>query len=163
MKNKLLYFLRVGAVWYIKGVGMWQGHCDICGKRRKTTTHHLIPRKIHKICKNENLKEMVVRACKDCHELMHPENRLIRKDQALKILANKNDRLSDGPSWRAMRLNAINTSFRKIKVNSEDMIRKINELLKMSDENFKKQALENRKKKEEKLKTKLKGGKKENE
>jgi len=137
MENKLLYLMRVGACWYIKGKGIWKGHCMICGKKRKTTAHHLFPRRIHKHIENEDLREIRVLVCDDCHKKLHPENKVFTKDEALKILSLKNSHMSDGLLWRAMKINKLKGIFQSLKIHSKDVIRDAELILEMNDDEFK--------------------------
>ena len=148
-ENNLIYLERVGACWYIKGKGIWKGHCMICGKKRKTTAHHLIPKRIHRFCNNENLKEIRLRVCDECHKKLHPENKIIREDIGLKILNKKNKKMQEGLYWREMKLNKIKSMFKKIKIRTEDLTRDTEEILNMSDEEFKDRVEEKREKKKD--------------
>ena len=47
--------------------------CYICGGNKKTTAHHLIPKRAE--CKNKLLKELRIRCCDDCNKKIHPENK----------------------------------------------------------------------------------------
>ena len=137
MENKLLYLKRVGACWHIQGIGIWKGHCMICGKKRKTTAHHLFPRRIHKNMENENLREIRVLVCDDCHKKLHPENKVFSKDEAIKILSKKNNNMSEGLLWRSMKLNKLKGMFYSLKTHSKDVIRDADLILDMNDDEFK--------------------------
>ncbi len=77
---KELSIKKIRKIFYIKGKGLWKGHCSICGKRRKVTAHHLIPRRIKKLCTNKALKELRISICKKCEDELHPENLLINEN-----------------------------------------------------------------------------------
>jgi len=115
MKNKLLYLLRVGACWYIKGAGLWKGHCYICGKKRKTTAHHLFPKRIHKYMKNENLREIRIQVCETCDKKLHPENKVFNKEEALMILNRQSNKHCKKAGERAQKLDCIRGKFSHFK------------------------------------------------
>jgi len=81
---KKLSIKKIGGIFYIKGKGLWKGHCSICGKRRKVTAHHLIPRRAKKICSNKALRELRISICKKCEDEIHPENLLINESPIIK-------------------------------------------------------------------------------
>ncbi len=80
---KKLTIKKIGMIFYIKGKGLWKGHCSICGKRRKVTAHHLIPRRVQKLCTNKALKELRISVCKKCEDELHPENLLINESHII--------------------------------------------------------------------------------
>lgn len=49
--------------------------CPICGLEKKTSTHHIIHKRLD--CENKALKELRLRMCEDCHDLIHPEGKLV--------------------------------------------------------------------------------------
>ena len=57
---------------YLKSTRIRKNHCDICNKRRKTTAHHLIPKRTKSI--NKELSQIRIRICNKCDKLIHPEN-----------------------------------------------------------------------------------------
>ena len=74
-----IYFKRVknGAtsstgIIYLQSTKIKKGHCDVCGKRRKTTAHHVIPKRTKSI--NKELSQLRIRVCSKCDDLIHPEN-----------------------------------------------------------------------------------------
>ena len=129
MENKLLYLLRVGACWYVKGVGLWRGYCSICGKERKTTAHHLIPRRVHHICKNENLKEIRISVCEDCDKLLHPENKIIREDEALIMLQKRANKYNKRANERAQKLEVVRSKFTSLKSQIYNITNEIDKIL----------------------------------
>ncbi len=82
---KNLSVKKVKGVYYVKGKGLWKGYCSICGKKRKVTAHHLIPKRIHSICTNKFLKELRISICKKCEDQLHPENLLINESDIIKM------------------------------------------------------------------------------
>lgn len=81
---KELSIKKIRKIFYIKGRGLWKGHCSICGKRRKVTAHHLIPRRVQKLCFNKSLRELRISICKKCEDEIHPENLLINENPIIK-------------------------------------------------------------------------------
>jgi len=75
--------------FYLRFTDIKKNHCDVCGKRRKTTGHHLIPQRI----KSENwkLSNLKIRACKKCNKELHPEN---LKIEGIKIIERQNRRIN---------------------------------------------------------------------
>lgn len=49
--------------------------CPICMERPIEDSHHLIPRRLK--TKNPLLTELRMKICKECHEKIHPESKLI--------------------------------------------------------------------------------------
>ena len=51
--------------------------CELCGRERETTSHHLIPKQIHskKWCKKsfskDEMKQRRANLCRDCHSCIH--------------------------------------------------------------------------------------------
>ncbi len=76
-KNKEgLYLLRRqsgrSGIIYLKSTKIRKNHCDVCGKRRNTTAHHIIPRRLKSI--NTELSNIRIRVCSECESKIHPEN-----------------------------------------------------------------------------------------
>lgn len=57
---------------YLKSMRIKKNHCDVCGKRRKTTGHHIIPKRVKSI--NKELSQIRIRVCNECEKKIHPEN-----------------------------------------------------------------------------------------
>lgn len=51
------------------------GVCPICGLNKKTSSHHVIPKRLG--CKNPYLAELRIKMCQDCHNAIHSESRYI--------------------------------------------------------------------------------------
>ena len=134
MENKLVYLMRIGACWYIKGLGLWRGYCSICGKKRKTTAHHIFPKSIHEHIKNENLKEIRISVCEECDKLMHPENKIFREDEALKILSNRANRVNKKANDRALKLHKIQGKFISLKTQIKRVTDEIDNILNLNNE-----------------------------
>lgn len=80
-----LYLKRVSAganswsgIIYLKNTEIGKNRCDICGKRRKTTGHHIIPRRVKSV--NKYLSQIRVRVCDECNRKIHPENRELDRE-----------------------------------------------------------------------------------
>ena len=129
MNNKLIYLIRVGTCWYVKGVGLWKGYCYICGKKRKTTAHHLIPKRLHHLCKNEDIKELRISVCEDCDKEMHPENKVFKEDEALIILSKQSNKYSKKANERALRLNLLRGKFISLKLQITNITNEIDNIL----------------------------------
>ncbi len=71
-----LYLLRKqsgrSGIIYLKSTKIRKNHCDVCGKRRNTTAHHIIPRRLKSI--NTELSNIRIRVCSECESEIHPEN-----------------------------------------------------------------------------------------
>ncbi len=72
MKNNNLVIKKVRRIYYIKGKGLWKGYCSICGKHRKVTAHHVIPKRLK--CNHKFLSELRISVCKECQKVLHPEH-----------------------------------------------------------------------------------------
>jgi len=103
-----IYFAQSGRVRYLISKNNKKGCCQVCGKRRKTTAHHIIPKRLKCFC--PILAEVRIRVCKECDEDFHPENKLLRESEII-CRQNKNiNNLKDAVYWRSMKLNkAIQT------------------------------------------------------
>jgi len=93
--------IRTGII-YLKSTKIKKNHCDVCGKRRKTTAHHVIPLRLKTV--NKELGQLRVRICRKCEDKMHPENGF-DKEIILQKQRRKIDKLSN-----------------KIKINAEEII-----------------------------------------
>jgi hypothetical protein len=74
-----LYLRRVcsgssgrSGICYLTSTRIKSKCCDICGKRRKTTAHHIIPLRLNSC--NKELAQLRVRVCQECEKKIHPEN-----------------------------------------------------------------------------------------
>lgn len=74
-----LYLKRVGSganyrtgIIYLRSTRIRKNHCDVCGKRRNTTAHHLIPTRLKST--NKELSQLRIRVCMECESKIHPEN-----------------------------------------------------------------------------------------
>ena len=86
--KKELSILRInGECLYLEGDGLKRGYCDVCGKKKKTTGHHLVPKRLG--CRFKELSKLKIRICESCNEGMHPENALIKVDPIIKKLNKK--------------------------------------------------------------------------
>ena len=83
MENDIqeLSFLKIGRVRYIISKNHKEKHCQICGKKRKTTAHHIIPKRLRCTC--PLLAEIRVRVCSECNDWFHPENKLIKVNDVI--------------------------------------------------------------------------------
>lgn len=114
-EKPILYFKRVShgstplrGIVYIISSRIRKNHCDICGKRRKTTAHHIIPRRLNSV--NRELAQLRIRICDECNHGMHPEsvdeNGVIEKQN--KLIKSLKDRLNQAainiidPLWELM-------------------------------------------------------------
>jgi len=59
-----VYFLKIGKIRYLKSNSYKKDCCQICGEKRETTAHHLVPKRLHCIC--PFLSEIRVRVCAEC-------------------------------------------------------------------------------------------------
>lgn len=63
---------------YLKSMRIRKNHCDVCGKRRKTTGHHIIPKRVNSV--NKELSQIRIRICRECEGKIHPENGYDKND-----------------------------------------------------------------------------------
>jgi 5-methylcytosine-specific restriction endonuclease McrA len=89
-KEEILYYKRVGDIFYLNNSK--KNICLVCGKRRKTTAHHLVPRRAG--CKNRILRELRIRICKECDKKVHPEHSWVpqaikKRDKKIEELLEK--------------------------------------------------------------------------
>jgi len=76
-----IYFLKIGKIRYLKSNSYKKGCCQICGKKRKTTAHHLVPKRLRCIC--PHISELRVRVCSECDEQFYPENKFIKESDVV--------------------------------------------------------------------------------
>lgn len=98
-----IYFSRTGKIRYLKSKNNKKGCCQVCGKRRKTTAHHLIPKRLRCVC--PILAEVRIRVCKECDDNFHPENKLLRESEIVGRQNKNINNLKDAVYWRSMKLN----------------------------------------------------------
>lgn len=84
-----VYFLKIGKIRYLKSKNYKKNCCQICGKKRKTTAHHLIPKRLKCFC--PHLAEVRVRVCSECDEQFHPENKFIKESD---VVARQSKKIS---------------------------------------------------------------------
>ncbi len=92
-----LYLLRThsgrSGIIYLKSTKIRKNHCDCCGKKRKTTAHHIIPKRVRST--NIELANIRIRVCNGCEQKIHPENGydesiiLRRKEKQVRLLQDK--------------------------------------------------------------------------
>lgn len=63
---------RHPGIVYLREKGVWKGYCQICLKRRKTTAHHIIPKRFRNT--SNRIRHVRIRVCKGCDIKLHPEN-----------------------------------------------------------------------------------------
>jgi len=84
-KNSQFKILKIKSIYYIIPKGTMvtnKNKCFVCGKKRVTTSHHLVP--VRAKCNYSFLKQLRIRACKECNKKLHPENKdITRKIQKL--------------------------------------------------------------------------------
>ena len=96
-------FVKVGNIRYLFSKNNKKGCCQVCGRRRKTTAHHLIPKRLKCFC--PILAEVRIRVCKTCDDDFHPENKLLRESEIV-TRQNKNiNNLKEAVYCRSMKLN----------------------------------------------------------
>ncbi len=122
-----VYFLKIGKIRYLKSKNYKKNCCQICGKRRKTTAHHLIPRRLKCIC--PHLAEIRVRVCSECDEGFHPENKFIRESDVVKRQSKNISNLREAVQWR-------DNKIRKLKKGIRAIIASSNGLLNLEDKEF---------------------------
>lgn len=122
-----LYFLKIGRVRYLMSNNNKKNCCQVCGKKRKTTAHHIIPKRLHCIC--PLLSEIRIRVCNECDLLFHPENMLIRESDIIKKQSKNISNLREAISWRENKTKDIINGVKKI---NEESIR----ILGLNNEDF---------------------------
>ncbi len=88
-----IYFFKIGKIRYLKSNKYKKGCCQVCGKKRKTTAHHLIPKRLKCIC--PHLAEVRVRVCSECDEQFHPENKFIKESDVVSRQSKKINSLQE--------------------------------------------------------------------
>lgn len=122
-----VYFLKIGRIRYLKSKYYKKNCCQICGKKRKTTAHHIIPKRLRCVC--PFLYEIRVRVCSECDEMFHPENKFIKESVVVKKQSENISNLQDAVYWRSNKIRSIMKGLNKL---SED----INVLSNLKDEDF---------------------------
>lgn len=97
--------LKIGKVRYLMSKSYKKNCCQICGKKRKTTAHHLIPKRLRCIC--PLVAEVRVRVCSECNDSFHPENKLIKESYVIKKQSKNISNLKDAISWRDNKIKAL--------------------------------------------------------
>ena len=90
MKNKEkeiedIYFFKIRKIRYLRSINYKTGCCQVCGKKRETTAHHLIPKRLRCTC--PFLSEVRIRVCSGCNSKFHPENKLIKESDIISKLS----------------------------------------------------------------------------
>ena len=122
-----IYFLKIGKIRYLKSKNYKKNCCQICGKRRKTTAHHLVPRRLKCIC--PLLAEVRVRVCSECDKQFHPENKFIRESDIVKRQSKNISNLQDAIRWRDGKIRALVNGLKNLGID-------ITMLLGLKDEDF---------------------------
>lgn len=122
-----VYFLKIGKVRYLKSKSYKKNCCQICGKKRKTTAHHLIPKRLKCIC--PHIAEVRVRVCSECDEGFHPENKFIKESDIVRRQSKNISNLKEAIQWRDAKIRSL---IKGIK----DMGDKATLLLGLKDEDF---------------------------
>ena len=126
-----LYLSRIyggkNGIIYLHNTKIRKNHCDVCGKRRKTTAHHLIPRRLKSI--NIELRNIRIRVCNECESKIHPENQyqesfmLKRKEREVKYLKLRlNKKVKD---LRSIIIYIFDRRFEELKKGGKDFIPKL--------------------------------------
>ncbi len=129
--NDGLYLHRAysgsNGITYLKSTRVRKNHCDCCGKRRKTTAHHLIPKRLKSI--NRELAQVRIRVCDECESKIHPENGysesfiLRKKDKEVRYLKA---RLNKKVKTLRLRLNKFfDDRFKELKVDGKGFIEEL--------------------------------------
>ncbi len=122
-----IYFLKIGKIRYLKSKKDKKDCCQICGKKRKTTAHHIIPKRLRCIC--PHLAEIRVRVCSECDEGFHPENKFIRESDIIKGQSKNISNLREAIQWR-------DNKIRKLMKGIESIRESASGLLSLKDEDF---------------------------
>ena len=119
-KVRDVYFTKTGAVRYLTSKNNKKGCCQTCGKKRKTTAHHLIPKRLKCIC--PILAEVRIRVCDECDKDFHPENKLLRESEIVGRQNNNINNLKDAVYWRSMKINKAVQTLSRVKKSVEDFL-----------------------------------------
>ena len=138
-----IHLLKIGKVRYLMSKSYKKNCCQVCGKKRKTTAHHLIPKRLKCIC--PLMAEVRVRVCSECNDSFHPENKFIKESYVIKKQSKNISNLKDAILWRDNKIRALKKG---IKEASEQL----SNLLSLKDEDFHKTT---------KIQNNTKGGNKE--
>lgn len=111
-----VYFLKVGRIRYLKSKSYKKNCCQICGKKKKTTAHHIIPKRLRCIC--PYLAEIRVRVCADCDEQFHPENKFIKESDIVKRQSKKISRLQEDIKDRDSKVRRLVKGIKEVGVNA---------------------------------------------
>ncbi len=91
--------------------GPAEGPCELCGRVRPLTFHHLIPRSVHanKWFKERHTREEMARGidvCRDCHSAIHrfvPSEKTLARDYATKEQLLTHPELAKFVAWVSTR------------------------------------------------------------
>lgn len=122
-----VHFFKIGQIRYLRSKNYKKGCCQICGKKRKTTAHHIIPRRLRCIC--PLISEIRVRVCLECEENLHPENKFIKESDVIKSLSQNVSNLKEAVRWR-------NNKMKKLEKGIADLSHKTSALIALKDEDF---------------------------
>lgn len=91
--------------YYLIPKGLNFSYCAICGKKRKTISHHLIPRRMKCII---GIRDIMVRSCKSCEQKNHVEYKSVWSDFGEK------DRLRDKIREQRMHLKSLHKKLKNL-------------------------------------------------
>lgn len=107
-----IYFLKIGKIRYLKSKNYKKDCCQICGKKRRTTAHHLIPKRARCIC--PYLAEVRIRVCLDCDKQIHPENKLIRESDVVSRQSKKISELREFIRYKDSKIKNLTNGLKNI-------------------------------------------------
>jgi hypothetical protein len=82
--------------------------CELCGREKKLTKHHLIPRAVHTKKKfinlfgKEEMRKRGLMVCKDCHNGIHdiiPDEKVLAESYNTKELLLANEAIKKHIAW----------------------------------------------------------------
>lgn len=113
IKEDSVSFFKVGKIRYLRSKKYKKGYCQICDKRRKTTAHHIIPKRLRCVC--PHLAEIRIRVCSECEDGLHPENKFIKESVIVKRQSKNISNLKEAVLWRDKKIRSLMSGIEKIK------------------------------------------------
>ncbi len=130
-KNSFPIIIRKsGDIIYLDSVGLPKDYCSVCMKKKKTTSHHIIPKRVQAV--NILLAKIRIRVCEECEDKIHCENKEIdgveiikNQSQLIKKLEKQRDFNFDNTIkeyiiWLNKKLERDKTYVQKIPYNTFD-------------------------------------------
>jgi len=117
-----VYFFKIGRIRYLMSNNSKKDCCQICGKRRKTTAHHIIPKRLRCVC--PHLSEIRIRACSKCEEGLHPENKFIKESDVVERQSKKINHLQASIKDKDNKIRTLTNGLKALSNDASNIVNK---------------------------------------